>query len=74
MKGSHLVNSIVLIAAKEKGRFGWSKVYQPEINAMLLSVSFCGKKRKYTFTLLRKARPEELEGLPAQSVGVQDNF
>lgn len=64
MKGSHLINTVVLLKAWEKWRLGWSKVYQPEINAMLLSVSFCGKKRKYTFTLLRKARAEELEPTP----------
>lgn len=63
MKGNHLIQSVVLLEAWERWRIGYSKIYNPDVGkvpVVICSWSVVGKKRKYTFSLLRQAQEDEI--------------
>ena len=77
MKGSTFIQSAVIVNAKERWRFGYSKLYNPAIGddgAFIISVSYTGKKRKYTFSVLRGPKPAELNDIRATNAVVQDDL
>lgn len=68
LKGSTLIRAMVLLKGMVKGRFGYSKVYYPELVSIAQAVSYTGKKRKYTFSVARKATDREVNAIVGKSI------